>query len=117
MLPVRDRSGQLPGRAAAGRGRAAADTRPAAGRARDEDDAMTALGAFEHWLGVVASPGDRQVVTSLARGRERGHQLMCGGCDTVLARDRAPMPVPAPVIRCVSCRSLNDLTQEGPARY
>jgi len=76
---------------------------------------MTALSAFEHWLGVVASPGDRQVVTSLARGRERGHQLMCGSCDTVLAVDRAPMTAPAPVIRCVSCRSLNDLTQERPA--
>ena len=73
---------------------------------------MTALSAFEHWLVVVPSAGDRQVLTSLVRGRSRGHQLRCGECDAVLALDRAPMPVPAGVIRCVPCGSLNDLTQE-----
>jgi uncharacterized paraquat-inducible protein A len=77
---------------------------------------MTARSAFEHWLVVVPSAGDRQVVTSLARGRERGHQLRCGSCDTVVAVDRLPMTAPAPVMRCGSCRSLNDLTQQRPDR-
>ena len=77
---------------------------------------MTALSAFEHWLVVVPSAGDRQVLTSLARGRSRGHQLRCGNCDAVVALDRAPMPAPAAVIRCVPCGSLNDLASERPAR-
>ena len=77
---------------------------------------MTALSAFEHWLVVVPSAGDRQVLTSMARGRERGHQLRCGTCDAVLALDRAPMPAPAGVLRCVPCGSLNDLVQERPAQ-
>ena len=76
---------------------------------------MTALSAFEHWLVVVPSAGDRQVLTSLARGRARGHQLRCGTCDAVLALDRSPMPAPAAVMRCVPCGSLNDLASERPA--
>ncbi|MCZ2828888.1 hypothetical protein O2W14_08600 [Modestobacter sp. VKM Ac-2986] len=77
---------------------------------------MTALSAFEHRLVVVSSSGDRQVVTSLPRGKERGHQLHCGSCDGVVAFDRVPMTAPAPVVRCGSCRSLSDLTQEHPAQ-
>jgi len=77
---------------------------------------MAALGAFEHRLVVVPSSGGRQVVTSLPRGRERGHQLRCGSCDGVVAADRAPMTAPAPVMRCGSCRSLNDLTERRPAQ-
>jgi hypothetical protein len=73
---------------------------------------MTALSAFEHWLVVVPSAGDRQVLTSLPRGRDRGHQLQCGACDGVLALDRLPEAGPSPVMRCVSCGSLNDLARE-----
>jgi hypothetical protein len=77
---------------------------------------MTALSAFEHRLVVVPSAGDRQVLTSLARGRSRGHQLRCGNCDAVLALDRAPLPAPAEVLRCVPCGALNDLASERPAQ-
>jgi hypothetical protein len=77
---------------------------------------MTAIGAFEHWLVVVPSAGDRQVLTSLPRGRDRGHQLQCGGCGDVLARDRRPEGASAAVMRCSPCGSLNDLARERPAR-
>ncbi|MFQ1002495.1 hypothetical protein [Modestobacter sp. SSW1-42] len=75
---------------------------------------MTALSSFEHRLVVVTSPEGRQVLTSLARGRDRGHQLVCGTCDGVLALDRRPMAEPADVIRCVPCGSLNDLGRQQP---
>ena len=77
---------------------------------------MTTRSAYEHRLVVVSSSGDRQVLTSLPRGRDHGHRLRCGTCDGVLAYDRAPMPVPAPVMRCGSCRSLNDLTRPVPVQ-
>ena len=77
---------------------------------------MTALSAFEHRLVVVSSASDRQVVTSLPRGRERGHQLHCGDCDGVVALDRVPMAAPAPLMRCGSCGLLNDLSRERSAQ-
>jgi hypothetical protein len=77
---------------------------------------MTARSAFEHRLVVVPSAGDRQVRTSLARGRSRGHELRCGNCDAVLALDREPMPAPAEVLRCVPCGSLNDLASQRPTQ-
>lgn len=76
---------------------------------------MTAQSALEHRLVVVPSAGDRQVLTSLPRGRERGHELWCGTCDGVLALDRRPMAAPAAVMRCVACGSLNDLARPRPA--
>ena len=88
--------------------------RAAAGARYDHDGPMTALSSFEHRLVVVTSPEGRQVLTSLARGRERGHRLVCGACAGVLALDRAPMPRPAAVMRCVPCGSLNDLGRGQP---
>ena len=67
--------------------------------------------SMDHRLVVVASADARQVVTSFPRGRNREQRLLCGTCGGVLAWDRGPMQLPAPLVRCTSCRSLNDPTR------
>ena len=63
----------------------------------------------DHRLPVVPTPDpDREVLTSLPRGRDAGHQLLCGGCDAVVAQARQPLPGPAPLLRCNSCGALTD---------
>ncbi|SCX54240.1 ANTAR domain-containing protein [Klenkia marina] len=57
----------------------------------------------------------RGVRTSLPRGPHPGHDLACGRCDLVLARDHVPtlLPSSTPRLRCRRCGALNDPTAEA----
>ena len=66
---------------------------------------------FDHRLAMAVPVGDRRLMTSLPRGRHRGHRLVCGGCPTVLAWDHCPWESPAPLLTCHRCQAVNDLTR------
>ncbi|KQS68644.1 hypothetical protein [Modestobacter sp. Leaf380] len=63
----------------------------------------------DHRLPVVtALDPSRTVLTSLPRGRDAGHRLLCGSCGAELAHARRPMAADAPLLRCVACGAVND---------